>query len=182
MHSLPGHRWAQSRNRCPGCRLLEIFTTENSRIQSKTLSNLLIPAWNTKVYEQGESLGCFSHTSPDTEMSCKESCTAWFLPGAGSASSWEANAEANAGMVCGSWRASAASTIPSVPHQHFLHRGVFSCLFHAQELQSFKNPKDSICFPRSRRSRQVIGKSQPWCKAPGDTWHLLNILSHNIFI
>lgn len=92
IHSLPGHRWAQSSNRCLGCRLLEIFATENSRIQSKTLSNLLIPAWNMKVYEQRESLGCFSHTSPDTEMSCK---VAWFLPGAGWASSWEANAEAN---------------------------------------------------------------------------------------
>lgn len=125
-------------------------------------------------YEQGETLA----VSPTPLL--RQRCPARNPALAGSSLEWgQLLMGSKALKEMQEWFVGAGGQVLPAQFPVFLTKGVFPCLFHAQKLQSLKYPKDSICFPRSS---QVTGKSRPSCKAPGDTWHLLNILSQNIFI
>jgi len=144
----------------------------------------------------GRSLGYFSHPSPrscvstDTPMPRKDSCACQcqrspqLTPprsGASIQPGSEPPRRAHAGPTCGSGRASAACASRRAHRRRFLPGGIFPALLHAEELRRLKYSNDNICFCRSQRSRQVMGKSWPSRQTPTDAWHLSHIVPHNFF-
>lgn len=153
IYSLPGHRWAQSSNRCPGCNLLEIFASENFELINSSLEH-------QGLWAEGKPGLFLLH--PLRQMPSRECCRFCLVP-PWSALRWEAKHWSKSRN--GLWELPAQ--LPVFLTSISSTREFSLCLFHAQELQS--SSKTQHLFPKEQTGnweKPPLMQSTRWHMAP----------------